>query len=395
MFTLFGNGVSDDTLAIQEMLDSGAAEVVLPAPEKCYLISKTLKIHANQTLRMAPTTVIRLADDSNCSMIENVDFGEWADNVCVDGGIWDFNNVGQEPNPYHFPGKDGKKFYGKLGITDEYKSDFDFREKVFPTYTQLPNIYTGFSMRFCRVRNLTLKNITYRNPVTYGVQIAYIDGFTIRDIIFDYHKCNPKWWNMDGVHVEGNCKNGYINNLKGTVHDDLVALTSDDSLYGPIENVVIDGLFAEHAHSAVRLLSWGIPVKNITIKNVFGSYYVYVVGITRYFGGDTAVGKMENIVIDGMSVCGSEGTVDVKGGGCPLIWVQDGLDIDGLTIKNVYRDEATSRVPMIGIDKRSTVKRLVVDNVVQKNRLDGELPFSQIDGEVDDYQHGFAKEYKL
>ncbi|MBR5520205.1 MAG: hypothetical protein IKU55_05760 [Clostridia bacterium] len=103
---------------------------------------------------------------------------------------------------------------------------------------------------------------------------------------------------------------------------------------------------------------------------------------------------MENIVIDGMSVCGSEGTVDVKGGGCPLIWVQDGLEIDGLTIKNVYRDEATSRVPMIGIDKRSTVKRLVVDNVVQKNRLDGELPFIQIDGEVEDYQLGFVKEYK-
>ena len=59
MFTLFGNGISDDTLAIQELLDSGAAEVVLPAPEKCYLISKTLKIHANQTLRMAPTTRIR------------------------------------------------------------------------------------------------------------------------------------------------------------------------------------------------------------------------------------------------------------------------------------------------------------------------------------------------
>jgi hypothetical protein len=61
----------------------------------------------------------------------------------------------------------------------------------------------------------------------------------------------------------------------------------------------------------------------------------------------------------------------------------------------VYRDEAACRVPMIGIGKRSTVKRLVVDNVVQKNNLEGELPFIQIDGEVEDYQLGFVKEYKL
>ncbi len=393
MFTLFGNGISDDTLAIQELLDSGAAEVVLPAPEKCYLISKTLKIHANQTLRMAPTTRIRLADGSNCCMIENDDFGVWAENICIDGGIWDFNNVGQEPNPYHFPGKDGKKFYAKLGMTDEYKSDFEFREKVFPTYTQFPDIYTGFAMRFCRVRGFTLKNLTLRNPVTYGVQIGYIEDFTIRDIRFDYNTCNPKWWNMDGIHLEGYCKNGYILNLKGAVHDDMVALTADDSLYGPIENVVIDGLFAEHCHSAVRLLSWGIPVKNVTIRNVFGTFYVYAVGITRYFGGPDAVGKMENIIIDGATIASSEGTVDVTGH-CPLIWVQDGLDIDGLTIRNVYRDEKANAVPLVGIDKRSTVKRLVVDNVVQKSNLDGELPFIQIDGEVEDYQLGFVKEYK-
>lgn len=394
MFTLFGNGISDDTLAIQELLDSGASEVVLPAPEKCYLISKTLKIHSNQTLRMAPSTRIRLADGSSCCMIENDDFGVWAENVCIDGGIWDFNNVGQDPNPYHFPDKNGKKFYENLGMTDEYKSNYDFRERVFHTYTQFPDVYTGFAMRFCRVRGFTLKNLTLRNPVTYGVQMGYIEDFTIRDIRFDYTQCNPKWWNMDGIHVEGNCKNGYILNLKGTVHDDMVALTSDDSLYGPIENVVIDGLFAEHCHSAVRLLSWGIPIKNVTIRNVFGSYYMYAIGITKYFGGSTTRGTMENIVIDGASICSSEGTADVTGHES-LICVDGYLDIDGLTIKNVYRDEKTNAVPLFALNKNSTVKRLTIDNVVQKNRLDGELPFIVLDGEVEDYTLGFTKEYKM
>ena len=46
MYGLYGNGVNDDYSAIQEMLDSGINEVVLPAPEKYYLISKTLKTQA-------------------------------------------------------------------------------------------------------------------------------------------------------------------------------------------------------------------------------------------------------------------------------------------------------------------------------------------------------------
>ena len=42
MNKLFGDGIHDDYPAIQEMIDSGAREVILPDPQKCYLISKTL-----------------------------------------------------------------------------------------------------------------------------------------------------------------------------------------------------------------------------------------------------------------------------------------------------------------------------------------------------------------
>ncbi len=133
-YTLCGGGIHDDTPALLELLDSGTAEVYLPAPAAFYSICKTLKLHAGQTLRMAPTTHIRLAADSNCCMVENADFSQWAENICIDGGVWDFNNVEQEPNPYHFPGKDGKKFYAKLGMTDMvqgYTKNYDVFGTVF------------------------------------------------------------------------------------------------------------------------------------------------------------------------------------------------------------------------------------------------------------------------
>ena len=74
MLQLYGDGLRDDTAAIQQLLDTRTAEVYLPAPQNCYLISRTLKLHPGQTLRMAPTARIRLADDSNCARLENGDF---------------------------------------------------------------------------------------------------------------------------------------------------------------------------------------------------------------------------------------------------------------------------------------------------------------------------------
>ena len=39
---LYGDGIHDDTLAIQELLDSGRRIIFLPSPEKHYTISKTV-----------------------------------------------------------------------------------------------------------------------------------------------------------------------------------------------------------------------------------------------------------------------------------------------------------------------------------------------------------------
>ena len=105
---IYGDGVHDDTAAIQAQLDSGASEVVLDTPESFYLISRPLKIHGGQALKAAPTALIRLAPNSNCSMLEDCSFSNWKEGITVDGGIWDMNNTEQEPNPYHFPGKIGR-----------------------------------------------------------------------------------------------------------------------------------------------------------------------------------------------------------------------------------------------------------------------------------------------
>ena len=40
--TLYGDGINDDTLAIQEMIDTANGELILPNPKAFYLISDLL-----------------------------------------------------------------------------------------------------------------------------------------------------------------------------------------------------------------------------------------------------------------------------------------------------------------------------------------------------------------
>lgn len=372
-YKLYANGVNDDYPAIQEMLDSRVSEVYLPETDKCYRISKTLKIHSGQTLRMSPTTVIKLLPDSNCAMLENDDFYSYIEDVCIDGGIWDMDHSEQEPNPYHFAGKDGKTCYDRFNETGY----------SFATATAFHPFYSGIAMRFCRVNRFTMKNVTFRNPVVYGVQIGYSEHFTFRDITFDYTEGSPKKWNMDGIHIEGNCKNGYLCNLKGACHDDTVAITSDDSLYGPISDIRVDGIFGHGSHSAVRLLSHGIPVKNIHISNIYGSYYTYCVGMTKYHGGPEERGVMENITVDNVYAAGSVGTEDVGCGNFPFIWVESGLDIKGLKLEHIVRDEHNVATQTIRIDGGATVEDMFMYDIILKNHLDVPIPLLVFDGKVD------------
>lgn len=243
---------------------------------------------------------------------------------------------------------------------------------------------------------------TLRLPAFAAIRLAagadcsiYAENFTVRDIVFDYTEGSPKLWNMDGIHIEGHCKNGVLCNLKGACHDDLVAITADDGLYGPIENITVDGIFAEHCHSAVRLLSHGIPIQNVRISNVYGSFYTYCIGLTKYHGGPEERGKMKNILIDNIAACACEGTKDVGGGGFPFLWVQSGLDVEELRICNVFREERVFPTPMLKIDAGAAVNGLSLTNLCQKSFLQNPVPQIVAEGEVSELREsGLRNEVK-
>ena len=71
MYPLYGDGIHDDTQALQELIDQAGNELVLPSPKKRYLISQTLTLPSNFRLVLPRFAEIRLADNSNCVMLRN------------------------------------------------------------------------------------------------------------------------------------------------------------------------------------------------------------------------------------------------------------------------------------------------------------------------------------
>ena len=364
----------DQTEYLQSLLDR-RGEVRVPDGE--YVISKTLIIYDNTSLSLSHGTVIRLADGANCTMLVNGEFRTDGTNknIMVEGGIWDGNNLSQEPNTK----PEGKAYY------------------------------FGSLLRFRGVEDLTIRHLIFKDPSQYAVQILDADRFTVDDITFDY---NMGQRNMDGIHVQGRARNGMIRNIKGATNDDLVALNCDDYhdddegrfvRQGDIENIVVDGIYADNGYTGIRLLSCGSRMRNIKIRNVFGSYRCYGISFTHHNMVPGAPVWMDNIDVDGVYCTKPpqdppvdrkfvEGLDKYYGEGChdrcvkkyPIIWFAKGVTCGNISITNVHRDEETvTEAPTVKIDRDVRIERLVLQNITQRFHNAPEVPLIINEGVVD------------
>jgi len=385
---LYGDGIHDDQPAIQEMIDSGLSEVSLPAPENFYLIKRAITIRSGVKLRLPRFARIHLADGSNCFMLQSEAVSKPAkrmpdsfsdahkalwyfvdelspepDDAChdfeIEGGIWDFNNMNQRENPIY---------------TRRFESDR----------------YLGHTMFFYNVCSFRISNMTFKDPSNYAIMIDRGSYFTIENIVFDFNFGNPIASNMDGVHLNGNCFHGVIRNLQGACYDDLVALNAHEGSSGDISNIQIDGIFAENCHSAVRLLNVKHRLEHITISNVFGTYYQYCIGFTKYYPGQRE-GVFDAITLRDIHAAKSkrlpqqEAHMGDKSYHFPLIWLQSDTYVKNLTIDGLHRREYENPIGTICIDKGAIAENLKLNRITVENFTDGECTVVKNDGTIKGY----------
>ena len=394
--TLYGDGVHDDAPAIQAMLDSGASEIFLPVPKERYAIGETLRIHGGQTLRLGATTEIRLLPMKDCCMLTNADPGDDpALHITVTGGIWNRDNMRQPPHPdapkpapgHEYPMSrngpehwDAHPEYDKAAVVDE---PFDL-----PRERKYLNTHWNFIMAFTHARYFTLRDLTFKDPTTFAFFGAYLEYFTIENIRFDFNHGNPYAINMDGIHLDGGCRFGHIRNLQGSCYDDLIALNADDFVHGPIEDLEIDGIFSDNCHSAVRMLTTKSWIRRITISNIYGTFFQYCVGVSRYFyrpEEKDRLGLYSDIVLRNIFAskaprygyyCKNNGYV------YSLIWIEQYLYIRRLSIENLRRMETETPIHTILVQPHTRIDSLSLRHCSQENKLNVPITFLRHEGSI-------------
>ncbi len=373
--TLYGDGIHDDTAAIQELIDSGVNEISLPAPKAFYLISKPLELPSDFRLVLPRFSEVRLAPNSNCVMVRNKmvrDYAKRLDddayerpltahiwgyvddyapnapckNIELCGGIWNCNNMEQIPNP-------------------EQSKDFSVRE------------FYGCGMLFYNVQNFKICDLTVKDPSQYAITLDTVSYFTVDGITFDFNLGNPRPINMDGIHVDGNCHHGVIRNLKGTCYDDLVALNAHEGSRGDITDIDISDVYADYCHSAVRLLLVRQNISNIRISNVYGNFYQYCIGFTKFYPGETE-GRFDAISIDNVFAAKA---IHVENSiykdpmkSIRLLWVQKDTVVNSVSVSHWHRREKNLPQELIRIDDGALVNRMILSDITSENYTDKEIP---------------------
>ena len=339
-FGIYGDGVADDTPALQRAINACGGYLELPAG--VYRITRTLLLPSNIHLKLHPYAVMKYCGETQRRagefLLSNADARNGNENITVEGGLWDGNCDG--------------------------------------TYNQKPDIFTphgwsGSMFNFHNVRNLVLSSMTVMDSPAYFFRFCGLNNFRITNIIFTGRKACP---NQDGLHFAGNCKNGYISGisaLNGQTNDDLIALNADDNVQrvenlgltnGPIENIRMENIVAEDCHTFLRMLSVTNPIRNIDVTNVRCGCRTYIINMdaARYCRTplfDDAqhpdgVGHIENVRIANMTAF-STGDSSTQ---TPLICGE--TNCKNVRIENFYRDSAfdRSRCPLLEVKNVSDMR---------------------------------------
>ena len=336
---------------LQALLDKGG-DVFFPSGE--YVISRTLKIGDNTRLRLAYDTCIRLADGANCVMLENEGLHERRRNcrIHVSGGIWDGNNANQ--------------VRGK-GTSLHLAEDDTF--------------FTGVALRFVGVDDLVLEKMTVKDPESYSMLIADLDRFTVEHITFEHNLLRP---NMDGVHVNGPARFGYIHDIKGATNDDLVALNAGEDVLWlheglHITDVEVDGLYADCGYTAVRLLSSNGELRNVGISNIFGTYRFYAVSFTHHDLHPGAPVLLENVSVSNVFASKPTWMPDPEktffyqpsheyyAQTEPLFFLASGITARNISLQNIRRtEESVTRAVTVKIEENALVENLTLMDMSQR-----------------------------
>ncbi|HUD74519.1 MAG TPA: glycosyl hydrolase family 28-related protein [Terracidiphilus sp.] len=246
-----GDGITDDTAAIQAAAIAGAGGEVLFSLPGTYLVNGPVLLDSHTTVRMAPGVVIRLGDVINTPIFRNRHWTTAMDtDIAIIGGKLDGNHAN---NTIASAG-------GTYGLIGAY----------------------GL-ICFINVTRPKVSGVTIYNGTPFGIQLAACLDIVVEDIHFDTQF-------RDGVHLNGPITGGIIRRITGDTADDFIALNAWDwTNYSPeLGGVPTSGSITGLHLSDINGVSPGLLI--------------------RMMSGTSA--QVTDIVVDGLHGTGGNGVIN-------------------------------------------------------------------------------------
>lgn len=304
-------GGTDDTEALQAMLDLalewGRLHVIMDGAA----LIRGLKVHSNTTIEcMDKDCGFFLMEGSNCAVIENSNpsfYNIKTRNITLLGGTYNQNAVGQA---HHIERTE-----------NDDRPEGCIRDRKYV-----------MAMEFYGVENLTMKGVTIVNQRTFAFMAACWKHINIEDTWIDLPQ-KMYAQNQDGFHFWGPGQFLTMKNVGGTVGDDFMNIGPDENdQHSSIEDVYIDGVMLDGADQAIRMLSRGTGrLDRVTVRNVTGTYRGVGFFINSWFP-DKTYGNFGSIKLENIDLHPLKETYEF----CPPFLFQVGGNIELLSLKNIY-----------------------------------------------------------
>lgn len=264
-----GDGVTDDTLAIQAALDVGG-HVCIRRPG-VYVVSGVLArlaegdnarlnaalvIRSGTTLTMQNNVRLRLASGSDCYLLRNANPEAGDHDIAVEGGQLDGNSVGQQENNWFRP------------------------------------YWFGHMVLFHRVSRVSVRDLRSINPSRYAFLFVGSTDITTERLWFQHQRLNS-----DGVHFHGPCSRIVVRDLVGLTNDNMAGFVCGEGLYyfghadeefgvGDITDVLVERLHSTWGKEPVRLTGpLGTACRRFVIRDISGDV---IAGMGVHLGDDSA-----------------------------------------------------------------------------------------------------------
>ena len=376
---VYTGGGTDETKILQSLLDKAAEWGQLKLIMDGAVLVSGIKVHSNTTIEcMNKDCGFYLNDNCNCAIITNYNasFNEIKTrNITLIGGTYNQNCLHQE---HH---------------VEELKKDEDNNDVDVTV-----NKWT-IAVEFYGIENLNVRDLTVRDQRTFAFTVGNFRHVNIENTYIELVN-EIAFGNQDGFHFWGPGQFLTMRNIGGKTEDDFMNIGPDErDGVSDITDVLIDGVFLDHAWQGIRLLSRGTGLLDrVTIRNVTGTYNAYGFYINPWFI-DEKMGNFGNIFFENIDLR-PEKDIHIPNHytkSNPAFLFSIGGDIESLTFKNInwYHSVDNRNIFQVGCpfhipfkpfeNKKPRIKNFCIDGlkIIEDEDCDNDTEYMFVRGIVD------------